>query len=86
MSCGKNYKTIETYAQKKRGNAPGAKVHPNSVKLGSSNHLAVLTEDNVREIRRLAENKTTYASISASFGIHVSTVYRIVNRHLWAHI
>jgi DNA invertase Pin-like site-specific DNA recombinase len=47
---------------------------------------SVLTEDNVREIRRLASDKQTYVQIAKRFGIHKDTVYKIINRKTWAHV
>ena len=86
LDCDARYKTIETYAVKKRGAPPGTPVHPNQRKKGATNHNSVLTEENVRLIRDLAEDNETYASIAAQFGIHKDTVYRIVNRKRCSHI
>jgi DNA invertase Pin-like site-specific DNA recombinase len=47
---------------------------------------SVLTEDNIREIRRLSAAKQTYVEIAKQFGIHKDTVYKIVNRKSWAHV
>jgi DNA invertase Pin-like site-specific DNA recombinase len=47
---------------------------------------AVLTEDNVREIRKLSAAKQTYVQIATRFGINKHTVYKIVNRKSWAHV
>jgi DNA invertase Pin-like site-specific DNA recombinase len=47
---------------------------------------SVLTEDNVREIRKLSAAKQTYVQIAKQFGINKSTVYKIVNRKSWAHV
>jgi IS30 family transposase len=47
---------------------------------------SVLTEDNVREIRKLSVAKQTYVQIATQFGIHKDTVYKIVNRKSWAHV
>ena len=86
LDCLTKYKTIETYAQPKRGSPPGYKPHPNQIKRGEDSHSAVLTEENVRQIRTLAENNTTYVAIAKQFGIHKGTVYRIVKRKRWKHI
>jgi DNA invertase Pin-like site-specific DNA recombinase len=86
LDCEARYKTIETYAIKKRGAPPGTPVHPNQRKKGITNTHAVLTEDNVRLIRDLAEDNVTYDTIAKQFGIHKATVYRIVKRKLWSHV
>lgn len=84
--CSARYKTIETYAIPKRGSKPGSSVHPRSIKKGESNGSSVLTEKNIRHIRLLAETTMTYDEIATKFGIHKSTVYRIVKRKMWAHV
>lgn len=46
---------------------------------------AVLTDDRVREIRRLwIQEKMTQTGIARLFGVHVSTVHLIVHRKTWA--
>ena len=86
LKCGTNFKTIETYAIKKRGQIPGAPQHPNCITKGEKNSASVLTEKNVMDIRLLAETKSTYKEIADRYGIHHSTVYRIVKRKLWSHV
>lgn len=86
LDCKAKFKTIETYAIKKRGSIPGVPQHENCVKRGESNGSSVLTEDNIRTIRQLAENKVTYDVISKKFGVCKSTVYKIVKRKRWEHV
>jgi IS30 family transposase len=45
-----------------------------------------LTEQNIKDIKLLASQNVTYKEISKRFGIHPSTVYRIVKRKMWAHV
>ena len=85
-TCDARFKTIETYALLKRGAVPGKKQHENCYVKGEQVGTAVLTEKNVREIRRLASNKQTYVLIAKHFGIHKDTVYKIVKHKLWSHI
>jgi DNA-binding CsgD family transcriptional regulator len=86
LKCGTNFKTIETYAILKRGSIPGVPQHSNCIRRGEQSGTSVLTEQNVRDIRLLAETKTTYKEIAERYGIHHSTVYRIVKRKRWSHI
>jgi DNA invertase Pin-like site-specific DNA recombinase len=44
-----------------------------------------LTEQNVRDIRQLAQ-EYTYKVIAKRYGIHPQTVYRIVKAKRWAHL
>lgn len=79
LDCEERYITVETYLH------PIAETHPRQIKRGEDNNLAVLTEQNVRDIRRLAQDNT-YKVIAKQYGIHPSTVYRIVNGKRWSHI
>lgn len=54
---------------------------------GEAHGMAFLTENDVREIRRLyKETSANYMSLAAQFNIHKSTVRRIVIRRLWDHV
>jgi len=86
LDCHAKFKTIETYVVKKRGSVPGVKQHENCIRQGQANGCAVLTEANIIEIRQLAANNYTYNSIAKVFGVHKSTIYRIVKRKRWAHV
>ena len=77
LDCGHRYITLETYL------VPKSKYR--RTQCGEANHLSVLTEANVHEIRQLAF-ANTYESIAKQYGIHKSTVYRIVHRKRWSHL
>jgi hypothetical protein len=64
---------------------PITETHPRQIKRGEDNNLAVLTEQNVRDIRNLAQHNT-YKVIAKQYGIHPSTVYRIVKAKSWSHV
>lgn len=83
QDCDTRYKTIETYAVKKPGAIPGVKRRPVTVKRGEKNGQSVLTVANVKRIRLLAEFGATYDNIAKEYGVHSSTIYRIVKRQLW---
>lgn len=86
LKCEKKYKTIESYEILKRGSPFGITLHPNQIKRGEAVHSSVLTEDNVKRIRDLANQHVKYNTIATEFGIHPSTVFRIVKRKLWSHV
>lgn len=77
LDCGHRYITLEAYL------IPKSKYR--RTQRGEANNLSVLTEANVREIRHLALDNT-YESIAKKYGIHKSTVYRIVHFKIWSHI
>jgi DNA invertase Pin-like site-specific DNA recombinase len=86
LDCKAHYQTIETYAITKRGSMFGVQQNNTRKARGERVSTAVLTEANVREIRRLSFDKKTYVEIAKQFGIHKQTVYKIVNRKSWAHV
>ena len=50
-------------------------------------NTAVLTEQQVREIRGLyATGKWTYASLAAQYNVYYTTIRAIVKRQTWRHI
>jgi hypothetical protein len=53
---------------------------------GERNGCAVLTEQNIRDIRRLSEDGSSRRAIAAVYGVHPAHVSRIVNRKIWAHV
>jgi predicted DNA-binding protein (UPF0251 family) len=81
LNCQHRYITLEFYAD--AVNRP--KQYPLQARRGQDNPFAVLTADNVRAIRRLAQHTSQYV-IAARYGIHRNTVSRIVKRKLWAHL
>ena len=85
LDCKSRYQTLERYVTPKSGFMFGVKQNNNQAK-GERISTSVLTEDNVREIRRLSAAKQTYVQIAKQFGIHKDTVYKIVNRKSWAHV
>ena len=86
LDCKAHYQTTETYTITKRGSMFGVKQDNSYKARGERISTSVLTEDNVREIRKLSTAKQTYVQIAKQFGIHKHTVYKIVNRKSWAHV
>jgi len=85
LNCKARYQTLERYVTPKPGFMFGVKRDNNQAR-GERISSSVLTEDNVREIRKLSAAKQTYVQIAKQFGIHKDTVYKIVNRKSWAHV
>jgi hypothetical protein len=81
LDCEHRYISIEVYLKPPKPPSP----YKRPARRGEDCNLAVLTEMNVLDIRRLALD-TTYAVIAKRYGIHKDTVYRIVNRKLWSHV
>ena len=53
---------------------------------GSNVHHAKLTEDDVREIRRLSSNGISIITIAEQFPVSHSTVRAVVKRQSWIHV
>lgn len=54
--------------------------------LGSNNGRAIVSESDVREIRKMRANDMTYQSIADTFGISNSNAQMIARGHTWSHI
>lgn len=54
--------------------------------LGENNGQSKLTEDQVKEIRKLRMSGETYRSIGETFGIHRMTVGEICRNEIWRHV
>ena len=86
LDCKARYQTLERYVTPKRGSMFGVEQNNSRKARGERISSSVLTESNVREIRKLSAAKQTYVQIAKQFGIHKDTVYKIVNRKSWAHV
>ena len=54
---------------------------------GAAHYLSKLTEDNIREIRRLyATRDFTQQELALRFGVRNQTISRIVRREIWKHV
>lgn len=69
-----------------RGDRNGMRLHPGSVQRGEKSVCAKITEKDVVEIRRRREAGEAYKSIGASYGIHLTAVFKIVKRESWSHV
>ena len=86
LDCKARYQTLERYVTTKSGSMFGVEQDNSRKARGERISSSVLTEDNVREIRKLSAAKQTYVQIAKQFGIHKDTVYKIVNRKSWTHV
>lgn len=84
-SCGTTYRTIEVYEQQKPGPKGPSKL-PHYGKMGEKNHNAVMTEQDIKEIRRLRREGINLSVIAIRYGLSRSTISRIVNRKAWSHV
>lgn len=55
-------------------------------KRGQDHHMAKLTEAKVKEIRQLLLQGQSDQEVADLYGVHVSTIYKIGRREIWARI
>jgi len=84
LDCKQRFKTIEVYAKKKPGPKLNSKTGPKAP--GSRNGNAVLTEQNVKELRLKAMRGARCEELAKEYGLNKTTVSRIVHRKSWTHI
>lgn len=58
------------------------RLHPN----GEDHPNAVLTNDNIRDLRAAWVNGAKGTDLATEYGIHKSTVSTIVHAHTWKHV
>lgn len=68
------------------GDRHGSKLHPESVVRGTRQGLTRLSDDDVKEIRRLFDEGHPQRAIARAFGLGKSTVAHIGHRRTWTHI
>ncbi len=66
-----------------RGDKSGARKHPESYAKGQDRWQAKVTEDQVREIRRLRATGALLKELAMQFGISIPTVCTITTRRNW---
>ena len=55
-------------------------------KMSRTRPRTILTEDNVREIRRLIQQRVKRTVLAQQFGVHVSTIKGIAHRRIWKNV
>lgn len=73
------------YAGTQAQNMVDMELHGRRIR-GSKCPAAKLTEDDVREIRKLHAEGVTQQVLANRFGVHNSTVNAVVNRKQWSHV
>ncbi len=69
------------------GNANGSRLYPERLKRGEANANAILTAEQVREIRRLyVPRRMGHTRLSRLFGVSPATITQIVSGKTWRHI
>jgi hypothetical protein len=68
------------------GDRAGARLHPDRLPRGMAHGNAKLTDNAVREIRRLRTEGMTYEQISNQFGVCEATIGNIVTGKIWKHV
>jgi len=70
-----------------RGDRSGARLHRDRMPRGATNGNAKLSDDAVREIRRLyAEGGISQTALGRDFGIAQTGVSSIVRHETWTHV
>lgn len=63
-----------------------ARINPSRMARGSKNGWAKLTEDQVREIRRLCQAGAVPKRLGSQFGVAETAIYSILNGRTWRHV
>lgn len=85
LDCDQTTRTLEEYFPRKPGPKRGSK-RPGTGPKGSQHGSSVLTEDNVRLIRRLHCQGMPVQEIAQRMGVTRDHTIRIINRKLWKHV
>lgn len=68
---------------------PRTQAHKDAIskaRSGEASNMAVLTVNQVREMRDLAKEGVSQRSLAAQFGVTVPTVSRVIRRLVWKHV
>lgn len=69
-----------------RGDKNGARKYPERLQRGEDRPASKLTEDDVREIRKLYELGNTQKELAKQFKVSTKNIYLIINRRAWCHV
>lgn len=83
---GENHWTRHHPDRVAKGDNNGSRKHPESLQRGEDRPASKLTENDVREIRKLYELGTTQKSLAEQFSVSTRNIYLIVNRKAWCHV
>lgn len=68
------------------GDRNGSRLHPESLHRGEQSHLAKLTGDAVRSIRRQYADGNSLRALGRLYGVSDETISHVVKRRTWKHI
>jgi hypothetical protein len=69
-----------------KGDRSPLRVNPHAVRRGAASNFSKLTEDDVRQIRRLHEQGVATAALAERFGVASHSVCRVVSRTTWSNV
>jgi hypothetical protein len=78
--------TPEQIEMKRRNTASDTFARLTPTFTGADSHNAILTEDDVREIRKLRDNGCRQVDVADRFSVSPSTIQSVVRRKTWAHV
>lgn len=85
LDCGFKFRTVEKYEFPKPG-PPKYYSRPGRIARGSAHGSAILTEENVLEMRKLFREGWTLQELKDKFGMSSSYISKIVNYKQWKHV
>jgi hypothetical protein len=93
-SCGKEFERTlgrENYRRKNKKEGPFCSTqcsvkHVTTFKKGVKNPQAILTDDDIRMIRRRHKYGVSISQLCIITGMHQNTLLAIVNRKTWKHV
>lgn len=68
------------------GDRHGSRLHPETVRRGTNNASARLTESAVREIRSRYADGETQVALAAAYDVSQPLISQIVRRKVWTHL
>ena len=86
-TCKDNLQDAAKKGRMATGDRHGSRLYPERYQRGITHYKAILTEEDVLEIRQLREEKhLLYRVLGNMFGVDFTTIYDIVKRRSWKHI
>jgi len=86
MATGDRHGTHTRPETVARGARHGTKTHPEKVNRGEARPQAKLTEEQVRQIRGLAELGEAPKLLARRYGVTTTVIRRIISGHAWRHV
>lgn len=85
-TVGDNNHDMAKKGRSKRGDLNPARLHPELMERGEQRYNAKMTEEKVRELRRLRSEGWQYKDLIQKFGIDLKTAWLIIERKAWKHV